>query len=84
MIVTTFANTDMKTTLGRPYNYDSKTPNRTLFKDHTTFKVYFQGKEGNLVDVVQHTVDHIQRIQLHYNNYLNFEDTLKKAGFVCV
>ena len=74
----------MKTSLGRPYNYDSKSPNRTLFKDHTTFKVYFEGKDTSLVNVVQHTADHIQRIQLHHTNYLQFEETLKNAGFVCV
>lgn len=74
----------MKTSLGRPYNYDGVTPNRTLFKDHTTFKVYFTGKDHSLVSVVQHTLDHVQRIQLDYNNYKLFEQGLKNAGFICV
>ena len=74
----------MKTTLGRPYNFDSKTPNKVLFKDDTTFKIYFQNKISNLVDVVQHRPDHIQRLQLHHANYTQFEETLIKAGFVCV
>lgn len=74
----------MKTSLGRPYNYEGVTPNRTLFKDHTTFKVYFAGKDHSLVSVVQHTLDHTQRIQLDYNNYKVFEQGLKNAGFQCV
>jgi len=74
----------MKTSLGRPYNFDNITPSRILFKDNTTFKIYFQNKISNLVDVVQHEPNNIQRLQLHQSNYYKFEETLIKAGFVCI
>ena len=75
---------DMKTSLGRPYNFDNTPPHRILYKDDTTFKIYFQNKISNLVDVVQHKPDHVQRLQLHQSNYDKLEETLIKAGFICV
>lgn len=75
----------MKTELGRLYNLPSEQPDEVFTFNETLYKVF---KRDSFVELFQISKDSIQRLQMSFVNYINFQTLVKnyeeqKSATVC-
>jgi len=64
----------MKTELGRLYNLPSEQPDEVFTFNQTLYKVF---KRDSFVELFQISKDSIQRLQMSFSNYVNFQALVK-------
>ena len=73
-----FLNMAKKSSSGIPYALPKIKPTYSFVKDDVSIKVYYNNYQ---VEVYQTANKHTQRVALSFDEYENFENTLKQNGF---